>query len=127
MPRPVGGLIDRIGARTTVVAGALAGAVLVAAAGLIDFLPVVAVAWALAGVAAQCVLVGVNAAVLGDTGLNRGGAVSVVQSFRFLGAALAPAILTGLYGSSSTAAFLVPTLTLVVVAPLAMPRTRAGA
>lgn len=124
--RPVGAMIDRIGARTTVIGGALAGAVLVAGAGLIDVLPVVAAAWALAGIAAQCVLVGVNAAVLVDEGLNRGGAVSVVQSFRFLGAALAPAVLTGLYGSSSAAAFLIPTLTLVVVAPLAMPRTRIG-
>ncbi len=35
-------------------------------------------------------LVGVNAAVLGSAGPNRGGAVSVVQAMRFGGAALAP-------------------------------------
>ncbi|MCL2533633.1 MAG: MFS transporter, partial [Nocardiaceae bacterium] len=81
--RPVGTLIDRFGARRTVMIGALTGAVLVAVVGTVGSAAVAALAWFIAGVASQFVLVGVNAAVLGGEGGNRGGAVSVVQSLRF--------------------------------------------
>lgn len=120
--RPVGTLIDRIGARRTVVLGALAGAALVAVAGTVGYVAVAAVAWFVAGVASQFLLVGVNAAVLGGAGGNRGGAVSVVQSFRFSGSALAPLTLTPLYAAHPSASFLVPALLLAVVPPLLMPR-----
>ncbi|RRQ28744.1 MFS transporter [Rhodococcus sp. Eu-32] len=119
--RAVGRLIDRLGSGRTVVVGAVAGAALVAVAGTAPALWAVGVAWALAGVASQFVLVGVNAAVLGG-GANRGGAVSVVQAFRFSGAALAPLALTPLYLVRPAAGFLVPALLLAVVAPIAMPR-----
>ncbi len=66
--RRVGILVDRIGARRTVLIGALSGAALVVTIGTVTNLAVVAVAWFLAGIASQCVLVGVNAAVLGDPG-----------------------------------------------------------
>ncbi|MGF7120744.1 MFS transporter [Rhodococcus sp. TAF43] len=121
--RPVGLLIDRIGARRTVVVGALAGAALVATAGTVGLAAVAAVAWFFAGIASQFLLVGVNAAVLGSQGGNRGGAVSVVQSLRFSGAALAPLALTPLYAVHPSASFLLPALLLAVLPPLLMPRT----
>lgn len=125
--RPVGTLIDRIGARRTVVVGAVTGAALVAVAGTVGYVAVVAIAWFVSGVASQVLLVGVNAAVLGAQGGNRGGAVSVVQSFRFSGAALAPLALTPLYASHPSASFLLPALLLALVPPLLMPRhSRAG-
>ncbi|QDP09574.1 MFS transporter [Prescottella equi] len=120
--RPGGTLIDRIGARRTVVLGAVAGATLVAVAGTVGYVAVAAIAWFVAGVASQFLLVGVNAAVLGAEGGNRGGAVSVVQSFRFSGAALAPLTLTPLYATHPSASFLVPALLLAILPPLLMPR-----
>lgn len=120
--RPVGTLIDRIGARRTVVLGAVAGATLVAVAGTVGYVAVAAIAWFVAGVASQFLLVGVNAAVLGAEGGNRGGAVSVVQSFRFSGAALAPLTLTPLYATHPSASFLVPALLLAILPPLLMLR-----
>lgn len=122
--RPVGMAIDRWGARAAVLTGAVGGAVLVAAAGLFGSVGVVAVAWALAGVAGQFVLVGVNSAILTSEGANRGGAVSVVQALRFTGSALAPLTLTPLYAVSPAAAFVLPTVLLAVTAPLLMPRAR---
>ncbi|MBM4553861.1 MFS transporter [Rhodococcus hoagii] len=124
--RPVGTLIDRIGARRTVVLGAVAGATLVAVAGTVGYVAVAAIAWFVAGVASQFLLVGVNAAVLGAEGGNRGGAVSVVQSFRFSGAALAPLTLTPLYASHPSTSFLVPALLLAILPPLLMPRGPRG-
>lgn len=122
--RSVGRLIDRLGAQRTVLIGAVAGAALVALAGTVPVLWAVAAAWAIAGIASQFVLVGVNAAVLAG-GSSRGGAVSVVQAFRFSGAAVAPLALTPLYLAHPSAGFLVPAVLLAVVAPLAMPRTSA--
>lgn len=120
--RRVGTLIDRIGARRAVLIGAFGGGALLVVVGTVPNLVVVAIAWFLAGVASQCVLVGVNAAVLGDPGANRGGAVSVVQAFRFGGGAFSPVMLTPVYFADPTAAFLVPAALLAVVAPLSMPR-----
>ena len=102
--------------------GAVAGATLVAVAGTVGYVAVAAIAWFVAGVASQFLLVGVNAAVLGAEGGNRGGAVSVVQSFRFSGAALAPLTLTPLYATHPSASFLVPALLLAILPPLLMPR-----
>ncbi|MGU3433139.1 MFS transporter [Actinomycetes bacterium M1A6_2h] len=125
--RPVGGLIDRIGPRRTIVVGAVGGASLVAAAGTLNVVIVVGIVWAIAGVASQFVLVGVNTAVLGSSGPNRGGSVSVVQAFRFTGAAMAPLALTPVYDAHPAAAFLVPAALLAVVAPLVMPSPDTGA
>lgn len=125
--RLVGGGVDRFGARRCVLLGALAGAVLVALVGTLGSLILVGVGWALAGVAAQLLLVGLNASVLAGGGANRGGAVSVVQALRFLGAAAAPVALTPLYGVHPSVAFLVPTLALALLAPVLLPRARVRA
>ncbi|RVW04165.1 MFS transporter [Rhodococcus xishaensis] len=122
--RPVGMLIDRVGATRAVMIGAPAGAALVAIAGTVGYAAVAAIAWFLAGVAAQFLLVGVNAAVLTTDGVNRGGAVSVVQALRFAGAALAPIALTPLYAVHPDLSFLLPALLLAVLPPLLMPRPR---
>lgn len=122
--RRAGILIDRIGARKAVSIGAISGAVLVAVVGLASAIPAIAIAWFVAGVSSQFVLVGVNAAVLGSQGPNRGGAVSVVQAMRFGGAALAPLALTPVYNASSVASFLIPAAALAVVAPIIMPRQK---
>lgn len=100
--RLVGAGVDRLGPRVVVRLGALAAAVLVAAIGGLPSVVAVAAVWALAGAAAQLVLVGVNALVLrGGTA----GGVSVVQALRFLGAAAAPAVFLAPYHLSPVAAF----------------------
>lgn len=119
--RRVGTLIDRIGAHRTVLIGAVTGAASVIVVGTAGALPPVAIAWFLAGIASQCVLVGVNAAVLGGGGKNTGGAVSVVQSFRFAGGAVAPLALTPIYGADPTLAFVAPAVLLAALTPWILP------
>lgn len=65
--------------------------------------------------------------MLSGDGANRGGAVSVVQALRFLGAAAAPLALTPLYGVHPSVAFLVPTVALALLAPILLPRVRVRA
>ncbi|GLZ31580.1 MFS transporter [Lentzea sp. NBRC 105346] len=112
--RQVGKAVDRFGARRTVLAAAATGAILVAAVGTIPNIVLVGLCWALTGAASQGVLVSLNTMVL-TGGTNRGGSVSVVQSLRFLGAAVAPVVFVPLYQASPTVAFLVPTAALVLI------------
>ncbi|MGE3284763.1 MAG: MFS transporter [Pseudonocardia sp.] len=123
--RFVGGLADRVGPRRCVLAGAVLGALLVVGIGLSPNLIVVGALWALAGVATQLVLVGVNLLVLGGPEANRGGAMSVVLSVRFLGGSVAPVALTPVYASRPVAGFLLPAVLVVALVPLLLPgRTR---
>jgi MFS family permease len=123
--RAVGRLIDRIGGRRSVVIGALASAGPVALVGVLPWLPAVAVLWALAGVTAQFFLVGMNALVFSGDGPNRAGAVSVVQSMRFTGAALAPVAFTPIYNAAPVVAFLLPAVVLSIIAPAVLGWRRA--
>jgi MFS family permease len=123
--RMVGHLIDRIGGRRSAVIGSIAGAVPVALVGLLPWLPAVAVLWAVAGVTAQFLLVGLNALILSGDGPNRAGAVSVVQSMRFTGAAFSPVAFTPIYHVSPAVGFLLPALLLSVTAPVLLGRRRA--
>jgi predicted MFS family arabinose efflux permease len=100
--RLVGVGVDRVGPRVTIRLGAVLGAVLVAAVGLLPSAIAVAAVWALAGAAAQLVLVGVNTLVLRD---GTAGGVSVVQAGRFLGASASPALFLGAYHLSPVAGF----------------------
>ncbi|PRX45090.1 putative MFS family arabinose efflux permease [Prauserella shujinwangii] len=118
--RLVGSAADRFGARPAAVAGLGAGGVLLAAIGSFDVLPVVAASWALAGVCSQLVMVAVNATVLAGGGPGSGGAISVVQSLRFLGMAAAPAVFTAPYHLSATLGFLLPAALLLLTVPLAV-------
>lgn len=118
--RLVGHLIERLGARTGALVGGVAGAVPVALIGVVPWLPALALLWALAGFFAQFLQVGLNALVLTGTGSNPAGAVSVVQAFRFAGAALSPVVFTPVYHLSAAAGFLLPAALLVTVTPVAL-------
>jgi hypothetical protein len=83
--------------------------------GTTPFAAIVVIAWALTGAAAQGVLVSINALVLQSENANRGGSVSVVQSLRFMGAAVAPLAFVPLYQAHPLAGFLVPAALLVTV------------
>ena len=116
--RLVGHAIERIGGRRSALIGSLAAAVPIALVGVVPWLPVVALCWALAGVTAQFLLVGLNALVLTGDGENRAGAVSVVQALRFIGAAAAPLAFTPVYHAWAYGGFLLPAVLLAVTAPL---------
>jgi MFS family permease len=117
--RLIGSGVDRVGPGVSVRVGAVAGAVLVAAVGLLPSVVAVAAVWALAGAAAQLVLVGVNTLVLrGGTA----GGVSVVQAGRFLGASAAPAVFLAPYHLSPVAGFGLAGVVLLAAAVLAPRR-----
>ncbi|WP_147261780.1 MFS transporter [Pseudonocardia hierapolitana] len=117
----IGGRVDRIGRRRSVLIGAGCGALVVVGVGTLPGVWMVALAWAAGGVATQLLLVGVNALVLGSA-RNRGGSVSVVQSLRFGGAALSPVAFTPLYHADPVAGFLVPAALLALAVPAVLPR-----
>jgi MFS family permease len=119
--RLVGGGVDRIGRRRSVLLGAGCGALVVVGVGTLPAVWTVALAWALGGVATQLLLVGVNALVLGSE-RNRGGAVSVVQAVRFGGGALSPMVIIPIYHADPLAGFLVPAVLLAAAVPAALPR-----
>ncbi|GAA0941034.1 MFS transporter [Pseudonocardia zijingensis] len=123
--RLVGGGVDRIGRRRSVLTGAGFGVLVVLAVGTLPAVWAVVAAWAVSGVATQLMLVGVNAIVLGSE-LSSGGAVSVVQSLRFGGGALSPVAFTPLYHADPLAGFVVPAALLAVGLPALLPRTRGG-
>ncbi|HEY8373154.1 MAG TPA: MFS transporter [Pseudonocardiaceae bacterium] len=126
--RTAGQAVDRFGPRRCVLCGALVGAALVVAVGLLPWLAAVALAWAAAGVPTQLVMVGLNALVLSGEGGNRSGAVSVLQSLRFLGGAGSPLVFTPVYAAHPAAGFLLPATLLALVAPLVpRPRRTSGA
>jgi sugar phosphate permease len=121
--RLVGRLVDRWGGRWAVSLGMTVGAVLLTGVGLAPSAIAAGVLWALCGVASQLVLVGVNSLALSD-GTNRGGAVSVVQACRFLGAAVTPAAFTPVYHAGPLLAFLLPAGLLVAGIPSVLVRRR---
>ncbi len=122
--RPVGHWVDRVGGRRAALVGAVVAAVPVALIGVVPWLFAVVVAWAAAGLCSQLVLVGLNALILTGEGDNRAGSISVVQAFRFVGAAAAPLTLTPVYHLHPAAGFLLPAALLAITAPLALARGR---
>jgi hypothetical protein len=114
---------DRIGARKAAAIGAITGAIVVAGIGVVPSLVAVAVFWAVGGVAAQLLIVSLNALVLSGDGENRAGAVSVVQAGRFFGGALSPPVFTPVYQLLPAAGFPAPAILLAVVAPLGLWRS----
>jgi MFS family permease len=115
----VGRVVERIGGRRGALIGAMAGAVPVALIGMVPWVGAVGVLWALGGFCAQFIQVGLNTLVL-TSDHNPAGAVSVVQAFRFIGAAAAPIAFTPIYHHSAVLGFLVPAVLLVVTAPVAL-------
>jgi MFS family permease len=120
--RVAGSAIDRVGARRCVIVGAVLGGLLLAGVGLVPVVGLVGVLWALAGIPSQLLLVGVNALVLGGAETRGGGAVSVVQSLRFFGAAASPVALPPVYHAEPAAAFLAPAAVLIAAVPALVPR-----
>lgn len=121
--RPVGRLVDRWGGPRSVAVGMIGGGVLLAGTGAVPWVVAAGVLWALAGVASQFVLVGVNSLALSGEG-SRGGVVSVVQACRFLGAAATPVVFTPAYHADPLTSFLVPAGLLILGAPAALARRR---
>ena len=120
--RPVGRLVDRWGGSRSVIFGMVTGGLLLAGVGIVGSPVAAGVLWALCGVVSQFVLVGVNSLVL--SGPDRGGAVSVVQACRFLGAAATPAIFTPVYHADPLAAFLIPAGLLIAGTPAALVKAK---
>ncbi|MEB3372076.1 MFS transporter [Saccharopolyspora mangrovi] len=126
--RLTGSAVDRFGVRAALITGVLAAAVAVAAIGLVDVLAVVVLAWAVAGVCGQLILVAVHSTVLGGAG--GGGAISVVTAWRFLGMSAAPAVFTGLYRLEAGLGFGLAGLLLALLIPVVSiwwPRPRRAA
>jgi MFS family permease len=123
--RYVGRAVDRYGAVRCGLVGGITGGVLVALCAFWTPAAVLAVGWALCGVASQVLLVSLNTLSLSAVPENRGGAVGVVQAFRFGGGAMAPAAWLPLYHLTPAAGFLAPGLVLVAVTGLSLGgRTR---
>ncbi|WP_433299335.1 MFS transporter [Pseudonocardia sp. CA-142604] len=122
--RLVGGGIDRIGARRSVLLGAGLGVLVVIGVGLAPTVWLIGVIWAVGGVATQFVLVGVNAMVLRLAPENTGGTMSTVSAVRFSGAALSPVVITPVYHAEPLAGFLLPAALLAVAVPTLIPPER---
>jgi sugar phosphate permease len=120
--RLVGGAVDRIGARRSVLLGGGIGALVVAGVGIVPTVWMIAAVWAVGGLATQLVLVGVNAMVLAPGRENASGAMSVVQAVRFGGGSLTPVALTPIYHADPLAAFLAPAAAVILLVPAVLPR-----
>ncbi|WP_433273158.1 MFS transporter [Actinosynnema sp. CS-041913] len=122
--RLTGWLIDRFGPRRCVLLGTTVGSVLLALIGVLPSLVAVGALWAVSGAFSQAVIVGLNALVLRDDGANRGGAVSVLQSFRFMGGAASPMAFVPLYHLNPMSAFLTPAALVLLLPPGLLWRRR---
>jgi MFS family permease len=118
--RPAGHLVDRWGGPRSLAFGMVSGGLLLAGVALVPNVIAVGVLWALCGVVSQFVLVGVNAVALSSSPGNKGGAVSVAQAFRFMGAAATPAVFTPAYHADPLLSFLIPAGLLLVGTPAAL-------
>ncbi|HVI17878.1 MAG TPA: MFS transporter, partial [Gaiellales bacterium] len=85
-------LIDRRGPLAVLVLGAALSAASIPLVGLAPSVGLLAVAWALAGVASQTVWATVYTLAVDAAPANRAGAVSIVGACRFAGNALAPVV-----------------------------------
>lgn len=115
----VGRIVERVGGRRGALLGAVAGAVPVALIGVVPWVGAVGALWAFGGFCAQFIQVGLNTLVLTSAD-NPAGAVSVVQAFRFIGAAAAPIAFTPIYHQSTALGFLIPAALLAATAPMAL-------
>jgi MFS family permease len=120
--RLVGRAVDHYGARRCALVGGVTGGVFVALCAFWTPAAGLAVGWALCGIASQVLLVSLNSLSLSAVPENRGGAVGVVQAFRFGGGALAPATWLPLYHLAPAAGFVVPGLALAAVVGVALGR-----
>ncbi len=115
----LGRLTDRYGARRCGAASAGAAGALMAAIGPLDAVPPVAAVWFIAGTVFALLTVALHRTAAVIVPENRGGALSAVLSFRFLGLAVGPLVWVPVLTSNVTAAFVgAGLLSLVTIAAL---------
>lgn len=100
-----GAVADRIGARACGIVAAIAVAPCVGVVGLIGTVSELAACWTAAGAASSLLTVALQSLTVRTLPANRGGALSVVSAFRFLGSAIAPAAWLPLYHLNPASAF----------------------
>ena len=103
--RPAGLLVDRVGVRAVSLASialAAAGVLMIAFASSTAAL---AAFWLLAGLAASATFTTLNTLIIGASTENRGGAISIIGSFRFAGAALSSIAWVAVYHADERLAF----------------------
>jgi MFS family permease len=125
--RAGGRAVDRFGRVTTVVAGSIVCALMVAALGIAGSAGQTAALWFVAGVGSAVAWAGLNTLAVEAVPENRAGATSVVSALKFAGNAAAPLMWLPLYYSDARLAFLaaatVAALAALLVAPLRAAKT----
>ena len=114
--RPSGELLDRIGVQRILLISVTATAVVTGLITLSNDAYSLSVLWFLAGGASAMVATTLNTLIVGASRRNRGGAISIVGSSRFVGAAFAPVIWVPVYHANPHAAFLLAAIGMAVVA-----------
>jgi MFS family permease len=104
--RPSGELLDRIGVQRVLAISVGFTAAVLALTTIADNVYVVSLLWFLTGGASAMVATTMNTLIVNASDRNRGGAISIVGSFRFIGAAIAPIIWVPVYHANSHIAFL---------------------
>ncbi|MEZ5225195.1 MAG: MFS transporter [Acidimicrobiales bacterium] len=101
-----GSLLDRLGIRTYSLIGTAVASLIVATLGFADTLPLLAVGWFLGASLVPAVVVALTHLAASAVPTNRGGALSSVLAFRFLGHAVGPIILVPIYLDHHRLAFI---------------------
>ncbi len=114
--RPGGELVDRVGPAPVAVAGALVSGVLVALLGVAGSPAALAAAWAGAGVGSALQWAAINTLAVQSAPENRGGAISVIGTFKFAGSALSPLIWLPVFHARPSLAFALAGATAAAVA-----------
>jgi MFS family permease len=121
--RPIGNLIDRRGPLWALVAGATASAAVIPVVGLAPTAGLLALCWALAGVASQMVWATVYTLAVDAAPGNRAGAVSIIGACRFAGNALAPVVWLPLFTTRAWLPFAGAGMVLAFLSVLALRRS----
>ena len=95
--RPIGRLIDRVGAIRVLVAGCALSAVIIPLVGLSPTVALMTVTWTAAGLASQMLWGTVYTLAVGAAPANQAGAISIIGACRFAGNALAPIVWLAAY------------------------------
>ncbi len=101
-----GSLLDRVGIRTFALAGTAAASLVVATLGFADSILALAVAWFVGASLVPAIVVALTHLAASAVPSNRGGALSSVLAFRFLGHAVGPLIWVPIYLEHHRLAFI---------------------
>ncbi len=101
-----GTLLDRVGIRTFSLVGTAAGSLVVATLGFAESIPALAFAWFLGASLVPAMVVALTHLAASAVPSNRGGALSSVLAFRFLGHAVGPLIWVPVYLDHHRLAFI---------------------